>query len=184
MKLPVWRRRRLVTVGAVEVLVVQVRGLGGEEVRAAAERRRDRVRVLPLVRGDHHRRVLERPLHTLLHHALLRRAPVVAPWIWAVLDGLLTVLAPPVAVLEVVDLALGHEGETRLPRTLLALASLAALARRRPEKRFCTYVRVPSEIIIRSIISASKMAESYAISLARYLRSLHVAAAWSSHASS
>ena len=61
------------------VLVVQVRGLGGEEVRAAAERGGDGVRVLALVRGDHHRRVLERPLHPLLHHALLRRAPVVAP---------------------------------------------------------------------------------------------------------
>jgi hypothetical protein len=37
------------------------------------------VRVLALVRGDHHRRVLERPLHPLLYGALLRRAPVVAP---------------------------------------------------------------------------------------------------------
>ena len=55
------------------------------------------------------------------------------PWEGAVLDCLLAVLAPAVAVLEVVDLALGHEGEPRLPRTLLALARLAALSRR-PEK--------------------------------------------------
>jgi hypothetical protein len=39
----------------------------------------------------------------------------------AVLDGFLAVLAPPVAVLEVVDLALGHEREPWLPRPLLAL---------------------------------------------------------------
>jgi hypothetical protein len=37
------------------------------------------VRVLALVRGDHDRRVLVRPLHPLLHRTLLRRAPVVAP---------------------------------------------------------------------------------------------------------
>ena len=67
--------------GAAEVVVVVVTAvqLRGEEVGAAAERGRDRVRVLALVRGDHHRRVLVRPLHPLLHGALLRRAPVVAP---------------------------------------------------------------------------------------------------------
>jgi hypothetical protein len=47
---------------------------------------------------------------------------------WAVLDGFLAVLAPPVAVVEVVDLALGHEREPRLARPLLTLA----LAFRRP----------------------------------------------------
>jgi len=63
-----------------EVLVVEVRVVvRGEEVGAPAQRGRDGVRVLALVRGDHHRRVLERPLHPLLHGALLRRAPVVAP---------------------------------------------------------------------------------------------------------
>lgn len=46
----------------------------------------------------------------------------------AVLDGFLAVLAPPVAVLEVVDLALGHERDPRLPLPLLALA--LALPRR------------------------------------------------------
>ena len=50
------------------------------------------------------------------------------PWVCAILDGLLAVLAPPVAVLEVVDLALGHEGEARQPLPLLALA--LALPRR------------------------------------------------------
>jgi len=68
--------------GAAEVVaagVVVVVQLRGEEVGAAAERGRDGVRVLALVRGDHHRRILVRPLHPLLHRALLRRAPVVAP---------------------------------------------------------------------------------------------------------
>jgi hypothetical protein len=37
------------------------------------------VRVLALVRSDHYRRVLVRPLHPLLHRAPLRRAAVVAP---------------------------------------------------------------------------------------------------------
>jgi len=87
-----------------------------------------RVRVLPLVRGDHRGRVLLRPLHPLLHPAPRRRAPVVAPWVCAVLDGLLAVLAPAVAVLEVVDLALGHERHTGLPRLLLASPFLILLA--------------------------------------------------------
>ena len=100
------------------------------------------VRVLPLVGGDHRRRVLVRTLHPFLHAALGRRAPVVAPahmssgtpsssryliehlaratyermhkfvpWVCAVLDGLLAILAPAVAVLEVIDLALGEEGD-------------------------------------------------------------------------
>ena len=46
--------------------------------------------------------------------------PVHIPGVWAVLDGLLAVLAPPVAVLEVVDLALGHERHAGPPRPLLA----------------------------------------------------------------
>lgn len=51
-----------------------------EEVGAAgAEAGGAVVRVLPLVRRDHRRRVLVRPLHALLHAALGRRAPVVAP---------------------------------------------------------------------------------------------------------
>ena len=41
------------------------------------------------------------------------------PWVCAILDGLLAVLAPAVAVLEMVDLALGHERHTGLPRLLL-----------------------------------------------------------------
>jgi hypothetical protein len=190
------RQRRREGAEVVVVVVVQLRG---EDVGAAAERDRDGVRVLALVRGDHHRRVLGRPLHPLLHGALLRRAPVVAPartstrhhgrsaptissrkrsmssysyimdtvravqcrcssrvtvyiyvlcmsmyimyvmyacniyiyvpGVWAVLDGLLAVLAPPVAVLEVVDLALGQEREPRLPLPLLAL-TLALACRR------------------------------------------------------
>jgi len=75
------RRRRWrhpeVRVHVVEAAHRVVRG--GEEVRAPAQRGGDGVRVLALVRGDHHRRVLVRPLHPLLHRALLRRAPVVAP---------------------------------------------------------------------------------------------------------
>lgn len=37
----------------------------------------------------------------------------------AVLDGLLSVLPPSVSVLQVIHVALGHEGEPRLPRPLL-----------------------------------------------------------------
>jgi len=60
--------------------------------------------------------------------------PVHIPGVWAVLDGLLAVLAPPVSVLEVVDLALGHEREPRLPLPLLALA-LGLPRRRRPASK-------------------------------------------------
>jgi hypothetical protein len=41
-----------------------------------------------------------------------------SPWEGAVLDSLLAVLPPPVSVLEVVNLALGHEREPRRPRPL------------------------------------------------------------------
>jgi hypothetical protein len=58
----------------------QLMRVGHEEVPAAgAEAGRAVVRVLPFVRCDHRRRVLVRPLHPLLHAALHRRAPVVAP---------------------------------------------------------------------------------------------------------
>lgn len=39
----------------------------------------------------------------------------------AVLHGLLSILPPAVAVFKIVDLALGHECEARLPNPLLAL---------------------------------------------------------------
>ena len=42
------------------------------------------------------------------------------PRVWAVLDCLLAVLAPPVAVLEVINLALGEERHARLPLPLLS----------------------------------------------------------------
>jgi hypothetical protein len=44
-----------------------------------------------------------------------------SPWEGAVLDSLLAVLPPPVSVLEVVNLALGHEREPRRPRPLRSL---------------------------------------------------------------
>ena len=66
------------------------------------------------------------------------RRPVHIPGVRAVLDGLLAVLAPPVAVLEVVDLALGHEREPRLPLPLLALA----LALRRPADHTHTHANL------------------------------------------
>lgn len=50
-----------------------------QEVRAPSEVRGALVRVPALVRRDHDARVLVRPLHPLLHRALLRRAPIVAP---------------------------------------------------------------------------------------------------------
>ena len=188
------RRRRRRRHPEVRVHVVEaahrVVVRGGEEVRAPAQRGGDGVRVLALVRGDHHRRVLVRPLHPLLHRALLRRAPVVAPahalyictprvsqsvtmlslaprenpnysWIarasvyvprkWAVLDSFLAVLAPPVAVLEVVDLALGHEREPRLPGPLLALA-LALVGRPADD-----HTHMPTCIIDQSIYYYSNM---------------------------
>jgi hypothetical protein len=61
---------------------------------------------------------------------------------WAVLDGFLAVLAPPVAVIEVVDLALGQEREPRLPRPLLALA-LARPADHHPCKHTCQLDQIP-----------------------------------------
>jgi hypothetical protein len=92
----------------------------GKYMLGFAAARRAVVRVLPFVRGDHRGGVLVRPLHPLLHTALGRRAPVVAPRVWAVLDCLLAVLAPPVAVLEVINLALGEERHARLPLPLLS----------------------------------------------------------------
>jgi hypothetical protein len=44
------------------------------------------------------------------------------PWVRTVLDRLLAVLAPPVAVLKVIHLALGEEGNAGLP--LLPLLGL------------------------------------------------------------
>ena len=41
------------------------------------------------------------------------------PWVWAVLDRLLAVFAPPVAVLKVIHLALGQERHSGLPLPLL-----------------------------------------------------------------
>jgi hypothetical protein len=70
------------------------------------------------------------------------------PWVRAVLDGLLAVLAPPVAVLEVVDLALGHEGEPRLPLPLLALG-LGLLPGRRAAKQQPNPIPISSSPIIR-----------------------------------
>ena len=43
------------------------------------------------------------------------------PWVRTVLDRLLAVFAPPVAVLKVIHLALGEEGDAGLPLTLLSL---------------------------------------------------------------
>jgi hypothetical protein len=48
----------------------------------------------------------------------------VVPWKRAVLDGLLAVLAPAVAVVEVVHLALGRERHARPTRLLLYLPLL------------------------------------------------------------
>ena len=96
--------------------------VAGEGVEVGGAREGDGVvAVLALVGGDDDGGVVGGALHTLLHRALSVGAPVVAPWEWAVLDGLLAVLAPAVSILEVVDVALGHEGEPRLPRTLLIL---------------------------------------------------------------
>lgn len=79
------------------------------------------VAVLALIGGDDDGGVVGGAFHALLHRALAVRAPVVAPWKWAVLDGLLAILPPAVAVLEVVDLRLGHEGEPRLPCPLITI---------------------------------------------------------------
>ena len=46
---------------------------------------------------------------------------VYRPWVRTVLDRLLPIFAPPVAVLKVIHLALGEEGNTRLPLPLLSL---------------------------------------------------------------
>jgi hypothetical protein len=43
------------------------------------------------------------------------------PWVRTVLDRLLAVFAPPIAVLKVIHLALGEEGNARLPLPLLSL---------------------------------------------------------------
>ena len=43
------------------------------------------------------------------------------PWVRTVLDRLLAVFAPPVAVLKVIHLALGEEGDAGLPLPLLSL---------------------------------------------------------------
>nr|XP_019707098.1 uncharacterized protein LOC109506050 [Elaeis guineensis] len=75
--------------------------------------------VLALVGRHHHRPILRRPLHALLHAARGVGAPVVAPGEGAVLDGLLPVLAPPVTVFKVIHFALRLEREPWLPLTLL-----------------------------------------------------------------
>jgi len=100
---------------------MDVRRGGGGAYSAAARERADVVAVLALVGGDHHGGVGRGPLHALLHRAFAVGASVVAPWERTVLDSFLAVLPPSVAVLEVIDLALGQEREPRLPRPLLPL---------------------------------------------------------------
>ena len=72
------------------------------------------------------------------------------PWEWAVLDCLLAVLAPAVSILEVVDVALGHEGEPRLPRTLLLPRFLIIIIapRRLPRRRRLAPARTQYIIIL------------------------------------
>jgi len=86
------------------------------------------------------------------NYSWIARASVYVPRKWAVLDSFLAVLAPPVAVLEVVDLALGHEREPRLPGPLLALA-LALVGR--PAVVFLSFDR-SAGMIWRSVIVTAK----------------------------
>ena len=137
------------------MVVVGVRGgechAAGEGVEVGGAREGDGVvAVLALVGGDDDGGVVGGALHTLLHRALAVGAPVVAPWEWAVLDGLLAVLAPAVSILEVVDVALGHEGEPRLPRTLLLPRFLIIIIapRRLPRRRRLAPARTQYIIIL------------------------------------
>lgn len=76
-------RRASVVVDREQVGAAEAAGNCGAHESAAGgapeEADGARVRVLPLVRGDHRGGVLLRPLHPLLHPAPRRRAPVVAP---------------------------------------------------------------------------------------------------------
>lgn len=89
--------------------------------KAALRRSGAEVGVLALVSGDNGGGILGRSLHPLLHSTPCSSATIVAPRIRAVLDGFLAVLPPPVAVVEVIDLALGHERKSRLPLPFLVL---------------------------------------------------------------
>ena len=74
------RRASVVVVDREQVGAAEAAGNGGAHEGAAPEEADGaRVRVLPLVRGDHRGGVLLRPLHPLLHPAPRRSAPVVAP---------------------------------------------------------------------------------------------------------
>lgn len=77
--------------------------------------------VLAFIRCDHNGRIFRGSFHSFLHCASAICAPIIAPRIWAVLHGLLSILPPAVAILKIVDLALGHECKARLPNPLLAL---------------------------------------------------------------
>jgi hypothetical protein len=62
------------------------------------------------------------------------------PWVRTVLDRLLAVLAPPVAVLKVIHLALGEEGNAGLPLLGLLLGSVPVVV----------YIRSQSSATIRT----------------------------------
>jgi len=70
--------------------------------------------VLDRVRGDHDAQVVGRVLHVLAHRAAGHRALVVAPWIWASQQLLLSVLPPPEAVVDDVDVTPGLDDDSRL----------------------------------------------------------------------
>ena len=88
-------------------------------------------------------------VHEYIRARIIMR-PVHIPGVWAVLDGLLAVLAPAVSILEVVDVALGHEGEPRLPRTLLLPRFLIIIIapRRLPRRRRLAPARTQYIIIL------------------------------------
>lgn len=112
---------------------------------AAALEWTDAVAVLALVGGDDHGGVVGGPLHALLHCAFAVGAPVVTPWERAVLDSFLAILPPSVAVVEVIELGLGHEREPRLPRPLQPL-----LRRRFPTPAYASsYIITDTNILLR-----------------------------------
>nr|ACL53556.1 unknown [Zea mays] len=105
-------RRALVARG---LLWRHLRRQRGAVERGAAARRGHVVVVLALVRGDHRARVVARALHVLPHQTPCPRALVVAPRVRVALDDLLPVLAPPVAVVQDVDVAHRLHDNPRLP---------------------------------------------------------------------
>ena len=77
--------------------------------------------VLTFVSGDDDGRVMGGSFDSLFDAAAGGGAAVIASWVRAVFNGFLTVLPPPVTVVQMIHFGLGHERKSGLCSPFLVL---------------------------------------------------------------